>query len=117
MFNYNLFKCIVPGGPPLNLSSTVNSSSTATVQWSPPQADLQNGVIQFYSILLVAAETGSVLQYTSTELSLTISDLHPYYTYTCTVAAVTVAPGPGEVIKFQMLEDGKFFQCLTNEFF
>ena len=97
------------------MSSTVNSSSIATVQWSPPQADLQNGVIQFYSIQLVAAETGSMLQYTSTELSLTITDLHPYYTYTCTIAAVTVAPGPGEVIEFQMLEDCKFYQYLTNE--
>ena len=85
----------VPGGPPLNLSSNVNSSSTATVQWRPPQADLQNGIIQFYSIQLVAAETGSMLEYTSTELSLTITDLHPYYTYTCTIAAVTVAPGSG----------------------
>ena len=99
----------VPGGPPLNLSSNVNSSSTATVQWRPPQADLQNGIIQFYSIQLVAAETGSMLEYTSTELSLTVTDLHPHYTYTCTIAAVTVAPGPVETIVFQMLEDCKYF--------
>ena len=95
-----------PEGPPLNVSSSIINSTSVSLEWRPPLASLQNGIIQSYTLQLVAAETGSMLQYTSTELSLTITDLHPYYTYTCTIAAVTVAPGPGETIVFQTPEDG-----------
>ena len=95
-----------PSGPPLNLSTIITSSRSVTVQWSPPQADLQNGVIQHYTVQLVATQTNSVLQYTATGLSQTISNLHPYYTYTCTVSAVTVASGPAAVVVFQLPQDG-----------
>ena len=97
---------LAPGGSPLNVSSTINSSTSVTLEWSPPQADLQNGVIQFYTLRLTAEQTGSEIKYTSVGLSLTITDLHPYYNYTCTIAAVTIAPGPVETIVFQMPEDG-----------
>ena len=97
-----------PTGPPLNLSSTTNSSTSVNLMWSPPHSDLQNGFIQFYLLQLITAEeTGLVLQYTSVNPSLTITDLHPHYSYTCTIAAVTVAPGPAETIMFQMPEDGR----------
>ena len=78
-----------------------------TLQWSPPLADLQNGIIQFYNVRVMAAETGSVAEYTAMGLSLTVTGLHPHYSYTCTIAAVTVAPGPVETIMFQMPEDGR----------
>ena len=55
----------------------------------------------------MAAETGSVAEYTAMGLSLTVTGLHPHYSYTCTIAAVTVAPGPVETIMFQMPEDGR----------
>ena len=76
------------------------------MQWTPPQPDLQNGVIQHYSVQLVDAQTNQVQQYTSTQHSITISNLHPYYTYTCTVTAVTVAPGPAALVTFQLPQDG-----------
>ena len=56
----------------------------------------------------MVVDTGVIMEYTSMELSLTISDLHPHYTYTGTIAAVTVAPGPGDTVTFQMPEDGRY---------
>ena len=79
-----------------------------TLQWSPPRADLQHGTIQFYTVQLMVVNTGVITEYTSMELSLTISDLHPHYTYTCTIAAVTVAPGPEDTVMFQMPENGRY---------
>ena len=95
-----------PAGPPQNLSTLITSSRSITLQWNPPRPDLQNGVIQHYSVQLVDAQTNQVLQYTSTQHSITISNLHPYYTYTCTVTAVTVSPGPAALVTFQLPQDG-----------
>ena len=53
------------------------------------------------------AETGSSFQLTSETSTLHISNLHPFYTYTLTVAAVTIGPGPnGLVLTVQLPEDG-----------
>ena len=53
------------------------------------------------------AETGSSFQQTSETTALYISNLHPFYTYTLTVAAVTIGPGPyGLALTVQMTEDG-----------
>ena len=104
--------CIAPDGPPLNFSSVTTSSTSVLFQWSPPEADLQNGIIRHYTVKLEETETGIVTDYTSEEMSLSIEGLHPYYTYTCAVAAVTVASGPTVMLTFQLPQDGKaiFFQ-------
>ena len=53
------------------------------------------------------AGTGSVLRLTSQTNVLNISGLHPYYTYSLSVAAVTIGPGPyGLVLTIRMPEDG-----------
>lgn len=104
-----------PNGSPLNLSTLITSSSSVTLQWSPPEIHLQNGLIQHYTVQLTEAQTGVLLQYTSSGVSLTINNLHPYYTYTCTVAAVTTAAGPGITVNFQLPQDGMI--CLISFFF
>ena len=37
----------------------------------------------------------------------TVNELHPYYSYNCTVAAVTIAEGPLTSAVVVTLEDGK----------
>ena len=47
-------------------------------------------------------------QLTSVTTSVDAADLHPYYTYTITVSAVTIGEGPySSAISLQTLEDGK----------
>ena len=83
------------------------NSTAIQVQWEPPPLADQNGAIRGYIINISVAETGSSFQLTSETTTLNISDLHPFYTYTLTVAAVTIGPGPyGLVLTVQMPEDG-----------
>ena len=90
----------------MNLTFTASSSTTATLQWSPPLADQRNGIIQHYALQLTEQKSGEVLEHTTSGLQYTFSGLHPHYTYTCTVAAVTVGIGPVQPIVFQMPQDG-----------
>ena len=69
------------------------------------------------------AETRSVFQLTSETTALYISSLHPFYTYTLTVAAVTIGPGPyGVMLTVQMPEDGmdssnSHFTLCTSDYY
>ena len=97
----------VPTRAPVHLQGNGVSSTTIQLWWEPPPVADQNGVIRSYHINISVAETGSVFQLTSETTALNISNLHPYYTYTITVAAVTVGSGPyGVALTIRMPEDG-----------
>ena len=96
-----------PTGSPRNLTVNITSSSTVTLHWSPPDSDLLNGVIQYYIITLSNTETGQSTLLTSENTNIYITNLHPFYTYSCSVVAVTVGSSPAINISFQMPEDGK----------
>ena len=64
------------------------------LQWSPPESQYQNGVVDYYLITVLEVETGVVTNYTSLSTTYYISSLHPAYTYQCMVAAYTVGLGP-----------------------
>ena len=70
----------------------------------------QHGVLQEYRITVAEIETSTVFTISS-EPELTeaiIGPLHPYYTYNCTILAVTVGEGPpSTVITVRTEEDGK----------
>ena len=96
-----------PSSAPVRLQGNAVNSTTIQLQWEPPPLSDQNGVIRSYIINISVAETGSSFQQTSETTALYISNLHPFYTYTLTVAAVTIGPGPyGLVLTVQMPEDG-----------
>ena len=94
--------------------SAVNST-TIQLQWQPPLFSDQNGVIRSYLINISVVETRATLQLTSQNTAINISGLHPHYTYTLTVAAVTIGPGPyGLMLTIRMPEDG---MDLSSRFF
>ena len=77
-------------------------SFTLNITWSQPPIDQINGIIQCYIVLVSVLETSNQFQYNSSVTSLLFTKLHPYYTYTVLVAAVTVGIGPysiGHTIK------------------
>ena len=83
------------------------NSTTIQLHWEPPPLVDRNGMIRSYIVNISVAETGTSFQLTSETTTLNISNLHPFYTYTLTVAAVTIGPGPyGLVFTVQMPEDG-----------
>ena len=103
----------------MRLQGSAVNSTTIQLQWQPPLFSDQNGVIRSYLININVVQTGAALQLTSQTTAINISGLHPHYTYTLTVAAVTIGPGPyGLMLTIRMPEDGmdlssRFFLCIN----
>ncbi len=80
-----------PYGAPRSVVTSVTGTTTASVAWSDPDPDLQNGIIVYYTILLVDVmfETPDRL-YNTTLTSFNFSGLEEYARYSVLIAAVTV---------------------------
>ena len=85
---------IAPTAPPGNFSVVSINSTTITLSWNPPPFDQINGNLQHYVIDITEHETASESRVLSTSPRVTVQSLHPYYTYTFRVAAVTTGSGP-----------------------
>ena len=85
---------IAPSGPPTAINVSSLSSTSLSISWSPPLLHHTNGIIQYYIVNVSVAESQANLQFETSSLSLTLNDLHPFYTHTVIVSAVTIAPGP-----------------------
>ena len=84
-------------------------STSLSLNWSPLPSQYHNGRVRNYHVNVLNAITNDLTQFTTNNTQLTVSSLHPYSTYRCTVAAVTVAQGPQSIpIMIQTYQDGKF---------
>jgi len=54
----------------------------------------RNGIIQHYLVNVTELNTGITSSYTASRTNFTLFSLHPYYSYSITVSAVTIATGP-----------------------
>ena len=80
----------------------------AELRWFAPDFEHHNGIIRSYILSFAEQETGNNFTITSTNRRLTVTNLHPFYTYNVTVAAVTVSPGPfSQAVVFRTLQDSK----------
>ena len=70
------------------------SSTGFVVSWTMPMPADHNGIIRSYTVNITEENTGTHTIFTSHTSSQRIDSLHPYYNYTCLVAAVTVSAGP-----------------------
>ena len=100
---------IVPTGPPQGVEVQSETSTTLVLSWQPPAPENQNGIIVHYIINITEMETGRLLSFTTVNTTtLSVPTLHPFYTYTCIVAAVTVGIGPySATVEVELPEDGK----------
>ena len=85
------------------------NSTTLALSWQPPAPENQNGIIVHYIVNITEMETGRLLSFTAVNMTtLSVPTLHPFYTYTCIVAAVTVGIGPySATVEVELPEDGK----------
>ena len=99
-----------PSGTPSNTTGLALNSTHIYIDWDPPPLDQQNGELREYRITINEVET-SILRTISSDSDVTeaiVGPLHPYYTYNCTILAVTVGEGPpSTVITVRTEEDGK----------
>ena len=87
---------------------SLKTSNSLILLWDPPLNESQNGIIQQYVIQILEDDTSTTTTYYSNNTLLTVNNLHPYYTYKCSVAAITVGVGPYSVIlAVQLDEDSK----------
>ena len=101
---YNFFFHSVPSGAPNNIIFNITSSTSVILEWNKPDIEDQNGVIKHYTVTLSSVEGEAT--HKSTDLSLEVTGLHPYYTYISIVQAVTTGAGPGANTTFTMPQDG-----------
>ena len=86
---------------------TAIDSRTLLISWLPPHFDHRNGIIREYRVNITERETEMVYRLATAATSLTVSSLHPFYTYDCTLTAFTIAEGPYSVeVNITMPEDG-----------
>ena len=97
----------VPTAPPEQLSAIVTADSLV-LMWSPPPFEQTNGLILYYALTITELDTGKVYTSISASVVTEISDLHPYYTYHCAIAAYTIGLGPYSDANFtvQLKEKG-----------
>ena len=78
----------------MNITEEERGATSFRISWSPPPEEHHNGVIRHYTVNVTETETQRKLQFTTESTQITVTDLHPYYIYNCSVAAVTVAESP-----------------------
>ena len=103
-----MYSYTVPDGAPLNPFGTVIDSRTLSFAWEPPVEEDRNGIIRQYRINIVEVDTGRQFEVVSTTTSISVSSLHPYYTYQWVVSAFTIGAGPYSTSQtISTPEDGK----------
>ena len=100
---------IVPAGPPTSFSASSADSRTITLLWSPPAADVQNGIIRRYLVTLTSSLPTVRQNASSNMLSINVTNLRPNTVYLCTVSAVTIGTGPPTSVQYiTTIEDGEY---------
>lgn len=85
---------VAPSAAPLGLTGSARNSDSIFMSWSSPVVSERNGMIQHFLINVTEMDTGNMYNHVSSRTNLTLFTLHPYYSYSVTVTAVTVNPGP-----------------------
>ena len=84
------------------------NSRTVSFTWEAPPEEDRNGIIREYHINVTELETGREFQVVSSTTSISVSSLHPYYTYQWAVSAFTIGEGPFSAIQSILTpQDGK----------
>lgn len=99
-----------PEAPPIMITQSNLMSRSVVLTWVAPRSDRQNGVIRHYVIEAYENITENVLTYQtpSDQTSFVVSNLHPFYTYTVRIQAVTISPGPlSASLTVNTMEDSK----------
>ena len=89
-----LFVLAAPSAPPANVTITEVTAFSLLLRWDPPPFEHQNGILRQYHINITEENTGRDFQIRSPTTELRVQFLHPHYSYTLIVAALTTVIGP-----------------------
>ena len=103
-----LLNTTAPSAPPQNITIVNVQSTFIILTWSPPPEETHNGEIIHYAVTLIEIQTNQSTTTTSTNTAAFLGNLHPFYDYDITVAAITIGAGPpSNSVIVQTLEDGE----------
>ena len=86
---------LVPDGPPVNITITMVTPYSVSLQWDPPTPDKQNGVIVSYTINVMINDQVLRMAVMSNTSQQTITNLTPYTMYMFNISASTrIGQGP-----------------------
>lgn len=83
-----------PSSSPVGSSASAVNSTSFILSWNPLSTANSNGITRLYIVFITELETGSVWTYSTLTTELHVQLLHPYYSYNCSVSAVTITAGP-----------------------
>jgi len=83
-----------PDAPPQSLTGSALNATSLYLSWDPPPSEQKNGIIRQYLVNITETETGDEIRLSTTDMSITVLGLHPFYHYECNVSAVTIGAGP-----------------------
>ena len=111
-----LFLHAVPETAPLQFRVEATDSRTLVLSWEAPNPEDRNGIIKQYTVNVTELDTGTLTQLVTNDTTITAFSQHPYYTYSCVVAAETsVGLGPFTSSRaVQMPEDGKYVVLVSS---
>ena len=83
-----------PSSSPTEVSAATITSVGFSLSWGNPSEMDWNGIIRNFIISIIEANTGLEYQFMTASNEIEVNFLHPFYSYLCSVAAVTVSAGP-----------------------
>ena len=84
-------------------------SQTIELLWLPPPEEHRNGLIVRYVVNITSEERGESFQFHSMLPRFLAHTLHPFTSYSCAVAAETIAVGPfSSMVWVKTPEDGEY---------
>ena len=104
------FVAPAPSSPPLRVVGEAVNAERIFLSWDLPEPAGRNGIVTGHSIRVLEVPTNQVSSYNLTNhTDFLINNLHPYYDYQCSVAAVTVVgAGPfSEPVTVRTNESGE----------
>ena len=113
-----------PSAAPEEILVSIVSSTVLQIEWDPPRFEDRNGIIREYIINITEINTGNSWQQArgngtetgdfwhqtvgNNTVTTFIDSLHPFYLYSFSIAARTIALGPFSAsVIVEMPEDGK----------
>ena len=96
IYNLKLLLAIytAPSIAPHIVKAQLFDLTTVFITWKPPPIEHHNGLLRGYNIVISSETTAQVLNYSTEDPYLLISNLQLNLEYTCQVAAFTVKRGP-----------------------
>ena len=99
---------IEPSDAPQSIAVRVLNPTSVLISWQPPLPEHRNGIIVGYAVQMIGLNSDDNMDFPLTnDTEMIIEELHPFYAYRFSIAAVTVGLGPFSTAVTQKLPESR----------